>query len=182
MTRARAAPSARRRAAVALVSALSLVAGPACSALIPEIGGLRAPEDAGTGTVEVGDGGDGGDGGALPGDAGAQGGDTGAAAGPATVTVTVAPNDAHVFSPSTVTIRVGDTVRWVWAATGHTVTSGTNGNADGLFCSPADGTCAGTPTSPAGTTYDHRFESAGTFPYFCRPHAGMGMAGSVTVR
>jgi plastocyanin len=157
------------------LSLLALLVCASCSALIPEIGGLRSAEDAGAGTSEAGDGA------ALPGDSGGQG-DSGAEAGPATVTVTVAPNDAHAFSPSTVTIRVGDTVRWVWAATGHTVTSGTNGNADGLFCSPSDGTCAGAPTSRAGATYDHRFESAGTFPYFCRPHAGMGMVGSVTVQ
>jgi plastocyanin len=176
MTRARAATAARLRGGVALVSALSLLSGAACSALIPEIGGLRATDDAGAGTVDAGDGA------APPGDSGGQGGDSGAEAGPTTVTVIVAPSDAHVFSPSTVTIRVGDTVRWVWGATGHTVTSGTNGNADGLFCSPADGTCAGAPTSRAGATYDHRFDSAGTFPYFCRPHAGMGMVGSVTVQ
>jgi plastocyanin len=176
MTRTRAASAARRRAGVALVSALSLVAGSACSALIPEIGGLRGADDAGAGTFEAGDGA------SFPGDSGGQGADGGAEAGPTTVTVIVAPNDAHVFSPPTITIRVGDTVHWVWAATGHTVTSGTNGNADGLFCSPADGACAGTPTSRAGATYDHRFDGAGTFPYFCRPHAGMGMVGSVIVQ
>jgi plastocyanin len=102
-------------------------------------------------------------------------------AGPVTVTVTVAPNDSHTFSPPMVRLRVGDTVHWVWAASGHTVTSGSGGNPDGLFCSTTDTNCSGAPTSPTGTTYDHRFVTAGTFPYFCRPHVGSGMSGSIIV-
>lgn len=38
--------------------------------------------------------------------------------------VTVAPGGSLTFDPASVTIRTGGTVRWVWGASGHTVTSG----------------------------------------------------------
>jgi plastocyanin len=141
----------------------------ACSVLAPEIGPLHAEGGApGTGG----------------GDAAADGRLDGARAdaGPTTFTVLVGPGDSHTFSPSTVSIRVGDTVHWVWEAGGHTVTSGTGGNADDVFCSPSDARCAGAPTSRSGATYDHVFTTPGTFPYFCRPHYGSGMVGTVDVQ
>ncbi len=36
----------------------------------------------------------------------------------ATVTVTVG-NGGFLFSPSSLTIRPGDTVKWTWSSTGH---------------------------------------------------------------
>jgi plastocyanin len=80
------------------------------------------------------------------------------------------------------TIAVGDTVKWVWASSGHTVTSGSAGVADGTFCSPSDANCDTAATSNAGATYSHTFAAAGDFPYFCRPHAGAGMTGDITVQ
>jgi plastocyanin len=104
-------------------------------------------------------------------------------------TVIVGPDGAHVFSPSDLPITVNDTVHWVWASSGHNVSSGRNGNADSRFCSPNDTACdtdaavfAGSnPLSDAGATYDHRFTTAGTYPYFCRPHYSMGMTGQIIV-
>ena len=147
----------------------------ACSVLAPEIGPLHAQEA-----------------GAASGDAAAGAGDARADsatseagradAGPMTFTVLVAPGDSHTFSPSALSIRVGDTVHWVWEAGGHTVTSGTGGNADDLFCSPSDASCAGAQTSRLGSTYDHVFTTPGTFPYFCRPHFGSGMTATIDVQ
>jgi len=101
-------------------------------------------------------------------------------AGPQVWTVDVGANGTHTFAPPALTIRVGDTVHWVWQASGHTVTSGTGGAADGRFCSPADTQCDNPQTSNAGDTYDHVFTAAGAFPYFCTQHPGM--TGSVTVQ
>lgn len=153
------------------LSAVALVG--ACSAFMPEIGALHGESDAGS---VQGD--------ARATDAAAEQPEASAVpdAGPTTFTVLVGPGDSHTFSPAAVDIRVGDTVHWVWQASGHTVTSGSDGNPDGAFCSPNDGACAGSSTSSAGSTYDHRFTTAGTFPYFCRPHFGSGMIGSVTVQ
>jgi plastocyanin len=97
------------------------------------------------------------------------------------VTVTVGSGGGFTFSPADVVIPVGGTVRWVWAASFHTVTSGSNGVADGLFCSPSDQNCSGNPTSNAGAIYEHTFSQAGTFPYFCQIHWPSGMTGTVTV-
>jgi plastocyanin len=106
-----------------------------------------------------------------------------------TFTVIVGPNGDHVFSPADLPINVNDTVHWVWASSGHNVSSGRNGNADSRFCSPNDTACdtnsavlAGSnPLSDAGATYDHQFTAQGTYPYFCRPHYSMGMTGQITV-
>jgi len=53
--------------------------------------------------------------------------------------------------------------------------------ADGKFCSPSDMSCATAPTSGVGATYEHKFTTAGTYPYFCAPHCSVGMTGTVTV-
>jgi plastocyanin len=87
-----------------------------------------------------------------------------------------------VFMPSTVTIHVGDIVKWTWDTGGHTVTSGSSCTADNVFCSPSNTNCSSGATSNAGATYSHTFTGTGTFPYFCIPHCSFGMTGSVVVQ
>jgi plastocyanin len=77
------------------------------------------------------------------------------------------------FTPQDVSIKVGDTVHWVWVSGTHSTTSGVPGNADGMWDS-------GTHSAPF--TFDFTFLTAGTFTYFCSPHGlCCGMIGSVTV-
>ena len=91
----------------------------------------------------------------------------------ATVDVTVAPNGQLVFSPSSITINPGDTVRWTWAATFHSSTSGIPGMPNGIWDSGI---------LNQGATFSHTFNSTGSFPYYCTPHGGCcGMVGMVTV-
>lgn len=97
--------------------------------------------------------------------------------------VTVAPNNSLSFFPSTLNIHTGDTVKWTWGGSGHTVTSGPCSptcTTDSKFCSPNDTNCGTSATSNAGATYSHTFLQAGTFPYFCRIHPA-SMRGTVTV-
>jgi plastocyanin len=96
------------------------------------------------------------------------------------VTVTVGGVPGR-FTPDSVTIPTGATVRWVWTASNHTVTSGTPGHADGLFCSPDDQNCSTSLTSAAGFVYEHTFSVAGDYPYYCRIHGAFGMTGTVIV-
>jgi plastocyanin len=96
-------------------------------------------------------------------------------------TVTVGPGGAFRFDPQSITIHVGETVRWRFDSSGHSVVSGSGGTADGRFCSPRDGNCNAPPTSNSGATYEHTFTEAGTFPYFCQPHVSLGMTGRVIV-
>ena len=101
---------------------------------------------------------------------------------PVTVTVTVGGSTNMAFAPANVTLRAGDTVRWVWTgALRHNVVSGTAGTADSRFCSPADTGCASAPLASAGASYSHTFTQPGVYPYFCKPHVPMGMVGTVTV-
>ena len=77
------------------------------------------------------------------------------------------------FTPQNVTIHVGDTVQWTWAASGHSSTSGTPGHPDGIWDSGVQN---------LGFTFSHTFSTAGTFNYYCTPHgACCGMIGSVIV-
>jgi plastocyanin len=86
-----------------------------------------------------------------------------------------------VFVPDTVTISVGDTVRWTWAEGGHSVTSGDPCTSDEQFCSPDDTNCDQGILSDLGTVYEHTFDQAGTYNYFCFAHCAIGMTGVVNV-
>jgi len=101
---------------------------------------------------------------------------------PRTHTVMVGEGGALSFTPANLTIAVGDTVRWVWSSGGHSVVSGTNGNANNKFCSPSDNGCDNPPLSNMGATYEHVFAQAGNFPYYCSVHFSLGMTGSIKVR
>jgi len=69
------------------------------------------------------------------------------------------------FSPSSLQIQVGDTVRWQFSGgLVHTVTSNT-----GLW-----------HTQQSSGVFEHTFNSAGTFPYFCSLH--FGMEGTIAVQ
>ena len=85
------------------------------------------------------------------------------------------------FSPSTVNISVGDTVRWTWAGDGHSVTSGQPCVPDSQYCSPNDTNCFPGVTSNTGTVYTHTFSRSGTYSYFCISHCAFGMTGVVNV-
>jgi plastocyanin len=77
------------------------------------------------------------------------------------------------FEPATITVKVGQTVTWKWATGTHDVKSGASCTADGTFSS-------GDPV--AGATFEQKFDTAGTFDYFCSVHCGSGMVGKVIVQ
>lgn len=81
--------------------------------------------------------------------------------------------NGHDFAPAEVRIKANQTVRWVWVAGTHNVLSGSGCTPDGTFSS---GSTKGTPS-----TFEHTFEKAGSFPYFCDPHCEVGMKGRVIV-
>jgi plastocyanin len=79
---------------------------------------------------------------------------------------------ANKFEPGTLTVKVGTKVTWT-AEGFHSVDSGT----------PDTGPDpAGPLKAPMGfTTYSYTFTKAGTYKYFCQPHAQLGMTGEVVV-
>jgi plastocyanin len=95
--------------------------------------------------------------------------------------VTVGGGNGFQFVPNTVDISVGDTVRWTWVTSGHSVTSGLPCAADSQYCSPNDTNCAAGILSNTGTVYQHTFTQAGTYSYFCAAHCFLGMTGVINV-
>ena len=73
---------------------------------------------------------------------------------------------ASCFNPSSLEIKAGDTVIWSNDdSAAHTVTSGNiSDGTDGVFDSSL---------FMAGTTFEHTFDDAGTFDYFCMVHPWM---------
>lgn len=76
------------------------------------------------------------------------------------------------YNPSTLTVDAGTTVTWTNKDNViHTVTSGTPGNADGLFNSG---------NLSKDQTFSFTFDSTGTYNYYCIPHSP-NMKGKVIV-
>jgi len=84
----------------------------------------------------------------------------GGGGGPQTVPVHI---QDFKFVPDPVSIKVGDTVHWVWDNNNHSTT--------------ADGGAWDSGVRNTGDHFDHTFTSAGTFPYYCLVHGGPGGAG-----
>lgn len=82
----------------------------------------------------------------------------------------------NAFDPNPVQVKVGDTVTWTNNdSTPHTVTSGSNGQPDGKFNSSPNLN----PLLAPGQTFQHTFEQAGQYQYFCALHPNM--VGTVSV-
>ena len=91
---------------------------------------------------------------------------TGIVSAPAGSSVPGCEERNQCFIPADVTISVGDTVTWSNDDTAaHTVTSGiASEGPDGIFDSSL---------FMAGTTFEHTFDEAGEFDYFCMVHPWM---------
>jgi plastocyanin len=77
------------------------------------------------------------------------------------------------FSPASKTITAGTTLTWTnMDPFNHTVTSGAPGSPDGKFDSGNIG---------SNGTYSHKFDTAGTYNYYCKIH-GSAMTGTVIVQ
>ncbi|MBW4468623.1 MAG: plastocyanin [Pegethrix bostrychoides GSE-TBD4-15B] len=83
-----------------------------------------------------------------------------------------ADNGMLAFQPATVTVKPGDTVKWVNnKLPPHNIMfegDAANKSHDQLMFSP-------------GENYEVTFDKEGTYSYYCSPHRGAGMAGKVIV-
>jgi plastocyanin len=87
-------------------------------------------------------------------------------------TVYMRDND---FVPQQLSVDKGDQVVWVQdGINSHNTISGDNCQSNGLWESKL--------FSQQGKTFTYTFDSVGSFPYFCRPHCGVDMVGTVTVQ
>jgi len=108
-------------------------------------------------------------------------------------TSTVEMTDGLVYAPERIEVETGTTVTWENTGNiGHTVTAyddsipeGASYFASGGFDSQdaaVDGYESDTEGNvEAGESYEHTFETAGTYEYYCIPHEMNGMVGFVKV-
>ena len=75
------------------------------------------------------------------------------------------------FTPSTLTLNEGDTLRFVW---GGQALPHNSVEENGVFDS-------GDPERAVDYGHVFDYDSAGTYSFFCEPHEAVGMTGSVTV-
>lgn len=87
-------------------------------------------------------------------------------------TIQVGLNGNLSFSPSGLSIALGDTVRFQWVSGSHTTTS---------TSVPGGGVSWNQNITSGSTTYTYKPAVIGTYNYRCTPHVGMGMIGSFTV-
>jgi plastocyanin len=94
----------------------------------------------------------------------------GAAAAPAGAADVTIKN--FTFTPPTVSIALGETVTWHWDGpdTNHSVTSDPN-QADSFDSDPMRAPLS--TDHPPGDTFDHTFNTPGTFTYLCKVHPSM---------
>lgn len=108
-----------------------------------------------------------------------------------TETSTVEMTDSLKFDPKRIQVSTGTTVTWEnVGAVAHSVTAYENEIPDGAtyFASGGfDSEQAANDNYPdegsiaEGESYEHTFETAGTYKYYCIPHEMSGMVGYVKV-
>ncbi|WP_232703570.1 plastocyanin/azurin family copper-binding protein [Halobacterium wangiae] len=108
-----------------------------------------------------------------------------------TETSTVEMNDELAFAPKQIQVSAGTTVTWEnVGAVAHSVTAYEDEIPDGAayFASGGfDSESAATDAYPdegnieEGGTYEHTFETTGTYEYYCIPHEMNGMVGTIKV-
>jgi plastocyanin len=78
----------------------------------------------------------------------------------------------YEFKPSSLTVNLGDTIRWFLDDGSHTTTSTTI---------PSAAASWNAPVNSSNPVFIYVPTVAGTYSYKCVPHASMGMVGSFTV-
>lgn len=100
----------------------------------------------------------------------------------------------YVYRPVTLTIKAGDTVRWLnvsgfphnVAFWGDSVPQGAQRYLQGKFAGDAQkiGPLSGRLLTQAQQSYEMTFDGAptGTYTYYCTPHLALGMKATLTVQ
>jgi plastocyanin len=89
----------------------------------------------------------------------------------------------YYFDPIGLFVESGDTVTFEIQSGNHSATAYQNGNGPASVTRIPEGAQAfdsGT-LSEQGATFEHTFETTGTFDYYCIPHKSLGMVGRIVV-
>ncbi|MDS0296614.1 plastocyanin/azurin family copper-binding protein [Halogeometricum luteum] len=95
----------------------------------------------------------------------------------------VTEGSQYYFDPIGLFVETGDTVSFKIRSGNHSATAYQKGNGPASVTRIPDGAQAfdsGT-LSERGATFQHTFETTGTFDYYCIPHKTLGMVGRIVV-
>jgi plastocyanin len=100
-----------------------------------------------------------------------------------TVEVSIRNNPKPLFSPATVNVKVGDTVKWTNPGIiTHTVTFDPAAAVDKAHVALPEGVAPfDSGNLEQDATFSHTFTVKGTYKYVCKLHEAMGMVGTVVV-
>ena len=107
---------------------------------------------------------------------------TGGSAGLNTVMM-VTEGSEYYFDPIGLFVESGDTVTFEIESGSHSATAYKEGTSSASVTRIPDGaeTFNSETLSEPGATYEHTFETTGTYDYFCIPHKSLGMVGRIVV-
>ncbi|MFT4922319.1 MAG: plastocyanin [Haloarculaceae archaeon] len=117
---------------------------------------------------------------------GGDGGGGGQSSPPATESNTiqmVTEGGQYYFDPIGLAVEPGETVTWVIENGSHSTTAYKEGNSVAKTTRIPDGSTAwnSETLSETGASFNHTFETEGTYDYFCIPHKSLGMVGRIVV-
>lgn len=122
------------------------------------------------------------------GDDGSTAGDqsTGTSSGESSTTNTVlmaTDGGNYYFDPIGLSVDAGETVTFEIKSGSHSATAYKEGTGPATVTRIPDGAKAFNSEilSEQGATYEHTFETEGTYDYFCIPHKSLGMVGRIVV-
>lgn len=88
----------------------------------------------------------------------------------------------YYFDPIGMYVEPGTTVTFANESGSHSSTAYEEGNGPASETRIPEGAEAwNSGTLSGGSTYDHTFETKGTYDYFCIPHKSLGMVGRIVV-
>jgi len=113
---------------------------------------------------------------------GTQDGSNGSNGGSNTVML-VTEGSSYYFDPVGLLVDPGDTITFEIQSGSHSATAYKKGNSSASVTRIPDGAEAfnSETMSEQGATYEHTFETTGTYDYFCIPHKSLGMVGRIVV-
>lgn len=103
--------------------------------------------------------------------------------GTTTTVLMVTEGDAYYFDPIGLLVESGDTVTFEIDSGSHSATAYEAGTGQSSVTRIPDGAAAFDSgiLGDQGATFDHTFETTGTYDYYCTPHKGLGMVGRIVV-
>lgn len=105
------------------------------------------------------------------------------ASGDGTTVQMVTSGGGYYFDPVGLAIDPGTTVTFVNESGSHSTISYTDGVGQASTTRIPDGAQSWESSilTASGATFDHTFETPGTYDYFCGPHKSLGMVGRIVV-